>query len=257
MKIAFGLISAALALTPKQKLPAAPRTSWMMVELSGGGRACSHQAMATKDACSIAGRRVKLVFNLKASAAQIRVIARARLNETPPTRVPRPWRTREMETCASAAGRRSPAAGSGRTTLAAATSQFPGDLGSRSPLPAPQHGRWRGRSAGDMGIVIKTSRKARRRAKSNPRPTTAEDIAANSRRKAGEALGSRGFSFVIVGRWADHARTSSARANAGRRFCEEADHLGRSRPTGRRCSALSRPRRSLRTRSRRQPLPRS
>ena len=31
-------------------------------------------------------------------------------------------------------------------------------------------------------------RKARRRAKANPRPTTAEDTAANSRRKAGEAL---------------------------------------------------------------------
>jgi hypothetical protein len=43
---------------------------------------------------------------LKASAAQILVIARAQLNETPPTRVPHPWRTRD-ETCASAAGRRS------------------------------------------------------------------------------------------------------------------------------------------------------
>src|SRR5580692_9997352 len=36
-------------------------------------------------------------------------------------------------------------------------------------------------------------RKARRRAKANPRPTTAEDTAANSRRKAGEALGLAAF----------------------------------------------------------------
>jgi hypothetical protein len=38
----------------------------------------------------------------KASTAQIRVIARARLSETPPTRVLHPWRTRD-ETCATAA----------------------------------------------------------------------------------------------------------------------------------------------------------
>ena len=49
--------------------------------------------------------------SIETGAAQIRVIARARLSETPPTRVHHPWRTRD-ETCASAAGRRSPAAGS-------------------------------------------------------------------------------------------------------------------------------------------------
>ena len=64
--------------------------------------------MATKDVLD-RGAMAQPRPQLKASAAQIRVIARARLSETPPTRVPHPWRTRD-ETCASAAGRRSPAA---------------------------------------------------------------------------------------------------------------------------------------------------
>ena len=64
--------------------------------------------MATKDVLD-RGATAQPRPQLKASAAQIRVIARARLSETPPTRVPHPWRTRD-ETCASAAGRRSPAA---------------------------------------------------------------------------------------------------------------------------------------------------
>jgi hypothetical protein len=34
---------------------------------------------------------------LKASAAQILVIARAQLNETPPTRVPHPWRSLPLD----------------------------------------------------------------------------------------------------------------------------------------------------------------
>jgi hypothetical protein len=71
-----------------------------MVELSGDG------GEARLDRGATAQPR-----QLKASPAQIRVIARARLSETPPTRVPHPRRTRD-ETCASAAGRRSPAAGS-------------------------------------------------------------------------------------------------------------------------------------------------
>jgi len=65
--------------------------------------------MATKDVLD-RGATAQPRPQLKASAAQIRVIARVRLSETPPTRVPHPWRTRD-ETCASVAGRRSPAAG--------------------------------------------------------------------------------------------------------------------------------------------------
>ena len=100
--------------------------------------------------CSIAGRRVKLVFNLKASAAQIRVIARAQLNETPPTRVPHSWRTRD-ETCASAAGRRSPAAGSEDNPLPPHRSSPAIWARARRCLHRSMDGG--GRSAGDMGIV--------------------------------------------------------------------------------------------------------
>jgi hypothetical protein len=69
-----------------------------LVELSGGG---------DEDVLD-RGRRLNS-SSIEGQHGQIRVIARARLSETPPTRVPHPWRTRN-ETCASAAGRRSPAA---------------------------------------------------------------------------------------------------------------------------------------------------
>jgi hypothetical protein len=58
-------------------------------------------------------------------------------------------------------------------------------------------------------------RKARRRAKANPRPTTAEDTAANSRRKAGEALGLAAFLSPSLAAMITHAPHRLARMQGG------------------------------------------
>ena len=58
-------------------------------------------------------------------------------------------------------------------------------------------------------------RKARRRAKANPRPTTAEDTAANSRRKAGEALGLAAFLSPSLAAMLTHAAHRLARVQGG------------------------------------------
>jgi hypothetical protein len=80
---------------------------------------------------------------LKASAAQIRVIARARLSETPPTRVPTRGE-REMKHVQVPPD--------GEVLLLDPTPtdddpllphRTPPRFGSCSPLPAPQHGRCR------------------------------------------------------------------------------------------------------------------
>ena len=88
--------------------------------------------------------------------------------------------------------------------------------------------------------------KLRRRAKANPRPTTAEDIAANSRRKAGEALRVlAAFLSPSLAAMITHALLIGSR-ECREEIREEAEHLGR-HDRGGAVRRLSRPRRSLRT----------
>jgi hypothetical protein len=79
-------------------------------------------------------------LQLKASAAQIRVIARARLSETPPTRVPSPEENTRRNMC-----HRRRTAKSCRwirpMTIRCCHVAAPPRFGSRSPLPAPGGGR--------------------------------------------------------------------------------------------------------------------
>jgi hypothetical protein len=58
-------------------------------------------------------------------------------------------------------------------------------------------------------------RKARRRGKANPRPTPAEDTAANSRRKAGEALGLAAFLSPSLAAMITHAPNRLAQMQGG------------------------------------------
>jgi uncharacterized membrane protein YccC len=58
-------------------------------------------------------------------------------------------------------------------------------------------------------------RKARRRAKANPRPTTAEDTAANSRRQADAALGLAAFLSPSLAAMITHAPHRLARMQGG------------------------------------------